>query len=265
MTDPNKSLCQDCIHSEYPEYCWSCGLDYDNSLVEKVNSFEIPRFFQGDAIQYLLVKLAAAGGAWIGITIIGCLIWGLLGANEISSIAFFFSFFSICIIYTYGIGFLNNDNVPTDSWKAYRSKDKAGQVLAQSIKDGYSDLFNIYPDANRKDNEAIRNFFTAHTSVGQQVITAMTSTFKTLCELASFEKLNDTIESEMPAEKLYDEKPTEFVKNEVPSSGFGTLVKQSNSQGVSLNINIELHLPATQDGEIYEKLFLALNKHLLQG
>jgi hypothetical protein len=158
------------------------------------------------------------------------------------------------------IGFINSEGIPTDNWKAYRNKERAGAILAKSIKEGYSELFNIYPDAHSKDNEAIRNFFTGHTSVGQQVITAMTSTFRTLCELASFDKLSDDFEHET----MIPQKEA-LRSDEQSTNGFDHMIKQTTQQGIALNINIELHLPATLDGEIYEKLFQALKKHLLQG
>jgi len=33
--------------------------------------------------------------------------------------------------------------------------------------------------------------------------------------------------------------------------------------GVNLNVNIRLELPATQDAEVYDKIFQSLKKHLL--
>jgi hypothetical protein len=33
--------------------------------------------------------------------------------------------------------------------------------------------------------------------------------------------------------------------------------------GLTLNVNLQLQLPATSDGEIYEKLFGAMRKHLM--
>jgi hypothetical protein len=98
-----KNICEDCYHTDHSDYCWSCGLDYDNSLIENVKSFELPRILQCNIAQYILLKLAAAGGTWIVLTILGCFIFGLLGADEITPIALYFSIFTISITYTYGI------------------------------------------------------------------------------------------------------------------------------------------------------------------
>lgn len=166
------------------------------------------------------------------------------------------------------IGFVASDGIPTDAWKNYRNREIATKVLGSSIKSAYSDLFQTFPDAYRKDNEALRNYFSVHTSVGEQSISAMVSTFKALCELATFP---EDEKSEMYTENEEAKTPT---PNQVSDSNSIPLNKQSTlaipscpntTNGLSLNINIELHLPATQDGEVYDKLFEALKKHLLQG
>ncbi|WP_239614537.1 hypothetical protein [Cohnella mopanensis] len=39
----DKPLCDDCVHKDYPIYCWSCGLDFDNgNLAKKPKPFVIP-------------------------------------------------------------------------------------------------------------------------------------------------------------------------------------------------------------------------------
>lgn len=51
------------------------------------------------------------------------------------------------------IGFADSSGLPTPVWQAYRRKDKAGQILAEAIRQAYADLFKTFPDAHRKDNE----------------------------------------------------------------------------------------------------------------
>ncbi|HKJ88949.1 MAG TPA: DUF5343 domain-containing protein, partial [Gammaproteobacteria bacterium] len=87
------------------------------------------------------------------------------------------------------IGFLDHNYAPTDRWKAYRDKRKRKVALARGIKEGYSALYHTYPDAHRKDNEALTNFFRAHTEVGERALSGMVSTFNTLAELADFDAL----------------------------------------------------------------------------
>jgi hypothetical protein len=63
------------------------------------------------------------------------------------------------------LGFVDAGGVPTKLWQAYRNRTSGGKALAAAVRQSYSDLFKTYPDANRKDNEALRNYFSAHTKV----------------------------------------------------------------------------------------------------
>jgi len=158
------------------------------------------------------------------------------------------------------IGFTNSDGVPNDLWKQYRNKDVAPTILGQAIKSAYSDLFSVYSDAHLKDTQTLRNFFSVNTSVGEQALSAIVQTFKSLCELATFsEKIGEgtpdhvvtTTEQKFP--KVSEQLQTSSVQI------------QGHSRGLAVNVNIELHLPSTTDGEVYDKLFDALKRHLLQS
>jgi hypothetical protein len=56
------------------------------------------------------------------------------------------------------IDFIDPAGTPTERWKEYRDTTKAGGVLAEAIRACYGGLFQIFPDAERKDDEAISNW-----------------------------------------------------------------------------------------------------------
>lgn len=141
------------------------------------------------------------------------------------------------------IGFINSSGVPNTRWKNYRDKSKAKKVLAVAVKEAYIDLFSTFPDAYRKDDEALQNYFSAHTNLGGRALRAVVDTFKTLCELSDFE-----VPLKVPTEKEIPEEPEKR--------------KKRVDREFALNINIQLQLPATEDASIYDKLFAALKKHL---
>ena len=152
------------------------------------------------------------------------------------------------------IGFLDASQTPTELWKKYRDKTNAPKVLAQAILSSYKNLFDIYPDAYRKDDEALRNFFAAETNLGEQTIYRTVLTFKTLCELADFREISGT--ELLESQKI--EKDTKVITKERISKE-----QTLTSSGLTININIQLQLPATENEEIYNKLFQALKRHLL--
>ena len=58
------------------------------------------------------------------------------------------------------LGFLDSNGQPTDTYRRYRgdSVDDAKKVLGAAIKKCYPGLFEVYPDAYRRDDEALTNW-----------------------------------------------------------------------------------------------------------
>ncbi|MBN1761551.1 MAG: DUF5343 domain-containing protein [Methanomicrobia archaeon] len=144
------------------------------------------------------------------------------------------------------IGFLDSSGIPTESYKQFRLRG-AEVVMAKALRVAYEDLFRTYPDAYRKDNEALKDFFRSHTTAGEQVVNQTVVTFKALCEFADFEA------------KIEGEKQPK-TENESEDSSKGE--SHGAPRDVTVNINIQLQLPATDDAQVYENLFSALKKHL---
>lgn len=151
------------------------------------------------------------------------------------------------------VGLVDSSGAPTDLWQSYRNRQAAGATLAAALRGGYDNLFSTYPDAYRKDNEALRNYFSAHTKVAERTLGLIVATFKALCDLADFEASQP---AEAAASEPLTQKPTHEAKRRV--------VEPATHGGMpAININIQLQLPATDDAGIYDKLFAALKKHLL--
>lgn len=154
------------------------------------------------------------------------------------------------------IGFLSSGGVPENRWRSYKDRKRAPAVLAEGVKQCYSNLFAVYPDAYRKDDEAIRNWVRSQTDFDEVKVGYAVATFKTLCGLASFDGLADE-----PAAKVE--------ASAVVTPAAPVVVASPQIQGRQaapgqpiININIELHLPPSQDGASYEKLFESMKKHL---
>jgi hypothetical protein len=147
------------------------------------------------------------------------------------------------------IQFVDASNTPTDFWKMYKDPTKARGVLAQAIKGGYKELFDTYPDANRKDREALYAFFSSKTGKAKATVDLMVSTFTNLCQLADFEAEAPKLGLEI-LKPTVPEKPVSYIK-----PGKGVISE--------LHINIQLHLPATTDSAVYDNLFKSLRKYLL--
>ncbi len=147
------------------------------------------------------------------------------------------------------IGFLDSEHKPTDKYMAFRDKAKAGAVMASCLRTAYSDLFQQYPDAHNKDNEALRNFFSTGMKGGEAVLVNTVNTFRALCEFADFETA--PVREETP--------------KGLPTTGGKDVIRLSQeTPGLTVNLNIQLTLPATEDSTIYDKIFQSLKKYLLE-
>jgi len=154
------------------------------------------------------------------------------------------------------IGLIGQDGRPTDLWDAARSANQPGKVrIAEAIQSAYADLFALYPDAHRKDAESLRNFFRTHTGGGDQVQSKLVQTFQILVEFGDFET---PISSDREADQSEPQRG-----KPAPRHGGGQAVKPLTS-GIALTVNIQLQLPATADPGVYESLFAAMRKHLVE-
>jgi len=155
------------------------------------------------------------------------------------------------------LGFVDASGVPTKTWTDYRNRQTAGATLAAAMRRAYADLFKTYPDAERKDNEALRNYFSAHTKVAESTLGLIVTTFKALVAIADFEA----------APVAEGDASAEDTAAPARRRATSTIVSEPDARSVTpsaptININIQLQLPATEDAAIYDKLFAALKKHL---
>ena len=149
------------------------------------------------------------------------------------------------------LGFISEGGAPTDTWKAYRNRGNSRAIMAQAMRTAYADLYKTYPDAQRKDNEALRNFFGSHSDGGERILQAIVQTFKALAELADFGA--DAPDGSDGGEALdtSNQKVVEVRRKNITGSG------------LTVNVNIQLTLPDSASAETYDTFFGALKKHIL--
>ena len=148
------------------------------------------------------------------------------------------------------IKILDHSGVPTKDYQALRNRDTAPSVLGQKIKEGYADLFRLYPNANSESFEKLNNFFSQHTKGGAATIKNITKTFQALCDIAKFD---GEIKKSIPAGNPVSVSPT---KSSAPSS-------INKSKDTKIHFNIQVHIPGDQSPEVYDSIFKSLGKYVL--
>ncbi len=151
------------------------------------------------------------------------------------------------------IGIISSSGEPTELWAAIRGKDKS--KFAAGVRRHYSGLFSTYPDAHRKDDEALLAYVRSSTDYGEKAQKLAVRVFKVLCEFGDFEAdLDPDDEVDEHEEDDQDDKITK--KRRRPKT------TDRSRQGVDLTLNIQIQLPPSGDGEVYDKVFEAMGRHL---
>lgn len=152
------------------------------------------------------------------------------------------------------IGFLSSDGSPTARYLAYRDKSQARNVLGDALKEVYADLFVIKAQPSEKDKELIEGKFKSAHNVTGRPAELMAKTFFALLKLA------DVTHSASKSVKAATE------KEELPQDDEPLIVEprpQKHLSTAGLHYNIQIHLPATKDVEVYNAIFKSLKEHLV--
>lgn len=146
---------------------------------------------------------------------------------------------------------------PTEKWGELRSN--FGYTLANCLRDGYADLYQFYPDAHLRDDEALSSYFRGNSDGSKDEVERMVTAFNAVKELAEF--------SSEPADEIAESETSEDVDpNRLVNRGAQApheIGQQQLGGQPSININIQLQLPSDATGEVYEKFFEAMRSKLL--
>ena len=153
------------------------------------------------------------------------------------------------------LGFLSADGTPTQRYKEYRNHAASKSIMGEAIKQAYSDIFLIKEKPSTADKPLIEGKFKSYHNASDTVATLMTKTFFSLLELADIsDAVKEATKKQVKdiEEKSSDEKFEETSGNAKPHSNIG------------LHYNIQIHLPATKDVEVYNAIFKSLKNHLIE-
>lgn len=160
------------------------------------------------------------------------------------------------------IGFLDQDGVPQDRYYRFLDRDESARVLAEGLKDSYSDLFAVNTAAHElsaaEAENKLRTLYAGNKT--DLIIKRVAKTLEALAEIADFSE--PTI-------------PKSSTKSPKPDSGAGenpkveetkTDAKPPNARPrisvEGLQYHINLILPESRDQAVYDALFRSLREHL---
>jgi hypothetical protein len=149
------------------------------------------------------------------------------------------------------LGFLSSDGSPTQRYHDYRNHAMSKIVMGQAIKEAYSDIFLIKAKPTSADKPLIGGKFKSFHNASDVVAGLMSKTFYALLELADLNTDDHSVPplTKPPVDDNLQDNFDARHKVHVP---------------VGLHYNIQIHLPATKDVEVYNAIFKSLKDHLLE-
>lgn len=157
-----------------------------------------------------------------------------------------------------GLGFLDGNGTPTQRYFQFLDQSESKKILADAIKEAYSDLFAVNTKANELPINDVKNKLKTITqgSKSDNVLGLMAKTFKSLCDYADFKADNNkqmVHVTEQPKVEDIPEKDPNKMTHELINKKITT----------EMHYNIQIHLPETRDIAVYDAIFKSLKEHLL--
>lgn len=151
------------------------------------------------------------------------------------------------------VGFLSPDGKPTQRYHNYRDHSRSKEVMGEALREAYGDLFLIKAHPTTADRSTIEGKFKSYHNASDNVAQLMTKTFFALLALAD---ISATPKPPEKSEKKPHDDPSTAAKTQLTHSGVSMIP-------TGLHYNIQIHLPATKDVEVYNAIFKSLKEHLI--
>lgn len=153
------------------------------------------------------------------------------------------------------LGFLTADGAPTQRYLDYRSPANSRRVMGDAIKDAYGDLFTIKAAPTAADRALIEGKFRSAHNATPNTAKLMASTFFALLGLADTSGPASVPSGAPP--------PSTEIQPPPAKSRDDENARDSSSHRATLHYNIQIHLPATKDVEVFNAIFKSLKEHLI--
>ncbi len=151
--------------------------------------------------------------------------------------------------------FLDADGIPQQRYFEFLDKTQSKKVLADAVRETYSDLFAVNKEAHKLNSEEVKNKLrTLYAgSKKDSLISRIASTFTALCDYADFESPLKKKKTEPPKTK----KPEELKKPDDQLPPINKIVSLD-----SLQYHINIVLPESRDQAVYDAIFKSIRDHL---
>ena len=166
------------------------------------------------------------------------------------------------------MAFIDTDGVPRERYYQFLDRTQARRVVADGVREAFSDLFAVNKRANELGAEEVKNKLrTLYKGTKKDgLIGRIASTFTALCEYGDFDssssaaqdwREDDAAQGKVEARNAVDESAPRGPQPVRSGTGFaGGVVLDS------LQYHINIVLPESRDQSVYDAIFKSLRDHL---
>lgn len=154
------------------------------------------------------------------------------------------------------LGFLTPTGQPTQRYHDYRDHSRSQTVMAEALREAYHDLFLIKANPTKSDTAAITGKFKSYHNASDDVAQRMAKTFFALLALADLDTGNSELKD--------SSNESGSAMSDVPKPQAPVIGVPSQPNGIGLHYNIQIHLPAPKDVEVYNAIFKSLREHFVE-
>ena len=124
--------------------------------------------------------------------------------------------------------------------------------MGEALREAYHDLFNISDNPKESDKEAIEGKFKSFHNASDNSAKNMAATFFALLKIADVSGKTGKAASETAT-------PQEAEQPQQTRSS----PRERSASGPTFHYNIQVHLPASKDIEVYNAIFKSMREHFV--
>lgn len=155
-----------------------------------------------------------------------------------------------------GLGFLSADGSPTQRYRDFLDSTRSSKVIAEALNEAYGDIFIIKARPTKADRKMIAGKYKSTYNMSDTTADRAAATFLALLDLADEATLYGEKEEVAPSVETATQNFTIPTPSAPPTD-------RISRKPASLHYNIQIHLPATKDVEVYNAIFKSLKEHIL--
>jgi hypothetical protein len=167
-----------------------------------------------------------------------------------------------------GLKFLTADGTPTQRYRDFLDPTRSKRILSEALVDAYGDIFTIKAKPGKADRKLISGKYKSTYNLSEVAAERAAGTFLALLDLADEAAIQEILSGKIA--EVSQPPPSTAAHHEVGQDGHSPVAAQPIPSGrrleqrdLRLHYNIQIHLPATKEIEVYNAIFKSLKDHLL--